>query len=180
MLKEELIFLAIFMVWNLIKSTNSQIEGTEKFMNIAFMNSINRSEFMPPSDMWFAGSSINYYYIGHYLFTFVAKLGAIPVSFAYNFALNTIIAYGFISSFAIIYQLTKGSLKKWSVVIAIMGATLICFGGNLHYIYKLLEAFFNGQNFTYWFPDATRTIPFVINEFPAYSIILGDLHGHFL
>lgn len=180
MLKEELVFLFIFVLWNLIKSTNAQIEGTEKFMNIAFMNSINRTEFMPPSDMWFAGSSINYYYIGHYLYTFVAKIGSIPISFAYNFGLNTIISYGFIASFAIIFQLTKASLKKWSAVIALMGATLICFGGNFHYIYKLLEAFVNHENFSYWFPDATRTIPFVINEFPAYSIILGDLHGHFI
>ncbi|HOY46962.1 MAG TPA: DUF2298 domain-containing protein, partial [Candidatus Dojkabacteria bacterium] len=79
MLNEEIIFLIVFMIWNVIRSTNPRIEGTEKFMNLAFMNSISRSSFFPPSDMWFSGGTINYYYIGHYMYTFVAKLGSIPM-----------------------------------------------------------------------------------------------------
>jgi uncharacterized membrane protein len=31
-----------------------------------------------------------------------------------------------------------------------------------------------------WFASATRVIPYTINEYPAYSVILGDLHGHYL
>ena len=34
--------------------------------------------------------------------------------------------------------------------------------------------------FEYWFPEGTRIITNAIDEFPGYSIPLGDLHGHYL
>jgi len=34
------------------------------------------------------------------------------------------------------------------------------------------------QNSSYWYPNATRFIPFTIHEFPSYSYIVADLHGH--
>lgn len=30
----------------------------------------------------------------------------------------------------------------------------------------------------YWYPNATRFIPFTIHEFPSYSYVVADLHGH--
>jgi len=182
MLLEEAIFTGIFIFWCLVRSTSSQIEGTEKFMNLAFMNVINRSEFFPPADPWYVGGTINYYYLGHYLFVFASKFWGIAEAFAYNLAMTTIIAYAFIATFSIILKLTAGNEKKrnWAILIAILGATWLCFGGNLHYFYKWLSAFLQHQNFTYWFPDSTRIIPNVIDEFPAYSIVLSDLHGHYL
>jgi uncharacterized membrane protein len=180
MLLEELLFLVIFTLWCAIRSTNSQIEGTEKFMNIAFMNVLNRADYLPPSDPWFSGGTINYYYLGHYLFTFVGKAGNIAMSYAYNLAMVTIISFAFIGSFSIINQLLNFKKKKWSIVAGLMGSALLCFGSNLHFLSKWLEALFAGQPFNYWFPDGTRIIPNVIDEFPAYSITLADLHGHYL
>lgn len=180
MLLEELLFMAIFTVWCAIRSTNSQIEGTEKFMNLAFMNVLNRAEYMPPLDPWFSGGTVNYYYLGHYLFTFVGKAGNIAMSFAYNLAMVTIISFAFIGSFSIINQLLNFKNKKWSIIVGLMGATFLCFGANMHYVYKWIESVFANQPFAYWFPDGTRIIPNVIDEFPAYSITLADLHGHYL
>ncbi len=34
------------------------------------------------------------------------------------------------------------------------------------------------QNSHYWYPNATRFIPFTIHEFPSYSYVVADLHGH--
>ena len=31
---------------------------------------------------------------------------------------------------------------------------------------------------TYWYPNATRFIPKTIHEFPSYSYVVADLHGH--
>lgn len=180
MLLEEILFLIVFVIWCAIRSTNSQIEGTEKFMNLAFMNVLNRTEYLPPSDPWFSTGTINYYYLGHYLFTFVGKAAGITMAYAYNLAMVTIISFAFIGSFSIINQLLDFKKRKWSIVAGIMGATFLCFGSNMHYVVKWLEAVFAGQQFTYWFPDGTRIIPNVIDEFPAYSITLADLHGHYL
>ena len=33
-------------------------------------------------------------------------------------------------------------------------------------------------NSKYWYPNATRFIPFTIHEFPSYSYVVADLHGH--
>lgn len=34
------------------------------------------------------------------------------------------------------------------------------------------------QNASYWYPNATRFIPYTIHEFPSYSYVVADLHGH--
>jgi len=178
---EELIFLLIFIFWTFVRSTNSQVEGTEKMMNIAFMNSIFRTEYFPAADPWYYGGTINYYHLGHYMFTFIAKMASIPVSFAYNFALNTIAGFTFIASFSIVIKLIDAKKNTRGAVFAgLFSGLLLCFGSNMHYIYKWLEAILNNKAFTYWFPDGTRIITNVIDEFPAYSIPLGDLHGHYL
>src|SRR3989304_5981669 len=32
----------------------------------------------------------------------------------------------------------------------------------------------------YWYANATRFIPFTIHEFPSYSFVVSDIHGHVL
>ena len=177
---EELIFFTLFMVWVMIRSTNSQAEGTEKMMNIAFMNSIFRSEYFPVADPWYQGATINYYHIGHYMFTFVAKMIGVKISFAYNLALTTIIAFSFTAVFSIIIRLLNSAKAHFAVLAGFFGAIWMCFGSNLHYIYVWLQAIAFNKPFEYWFPDGTRIISNAIDEFPAYSIVLGDLHGHYL
>lgn len=183
MLVQEIIFLAIYIVWTLIRSTNSKIEGTEKMMNLAFMNSIERTEFFPPADPWFSGLTINYYYLGHYIYTFWGKFAGIAMAYAYNLSLNVIIAQTFIGTMSIIGELT-GLAKKHFRLNFLLGfgvAAWLCFGSNLHYLYSWVDqVIIKGQEFNYWFPDGTRIIPFVIDEFPAYSVALGDLHGHYM
>ncbi len=34
------------------------------------------------------------------------------------------------------------------------------------------------KNASYWYPNATRFIPYTIHEFPSYSYVVADLHGH--
>ncbi|MBL7159091.1 hypothetical protein ISS85_01315 [Candidatus Microgenomates bacterium] len=50
---------------------------------------------------------------------------------------------------------------------------LVTMAGNLHPIYLFLK-----DASKYWYPDATRLIPFTIHEFPMYSWVVADLHGH--
>lgn len=183
MLIQEISFVVIYVIWDMIRSTNAQVEGTEKFMNIAFMNSINRSEYFPPNDPWYAGSSINYYYLGHYIYTFFAKLAGVTVAYAYNLSLNTIIAQTFIGTISILGEITGLAKKhfKLSLLLGFFVAAWLCFGSNLHYLWSWVDqVLIKHQEFSYWFPDGTRIIPFAIDEFPAYSITLGDLHGHFM
>lgn len=180
MLLEEAMFFVLMSIWALIRATNARAEGTEKMMNLAFMNSINRSTYFPPNDPWYVGGNINYYYMGHYMYVVVAKLTSIPISYVYNLSLITIIAQTFLGLYSIFVELFKKN-KSWiTVSMAVLGATWISFAGNLHYPNAVLSAYFKSQPLQYYFPDPTRIIDYTINEFPAYSIVLGDVHGHYL
>ncbi len=177
---QEIVFLVVFLIWIIIRRTNARIEGTEKFMNLAFMNSINRTEYLPPSDPWFSGETINYYYLGHYLFTFVAKGFSIGINYAYNLTLVTIISLTFTSLTSIFINFRIYRNKITNIILPIFGATLICFGGNLHYFVTTISNVVANVPNNYFYPEATRIISHTINEYPAYSIVLGDVHPHYI
>lgn len=84
------------------------------------------------------------------------------------------------------------------IAAGLISALLLTFGGNLHSVYKITKiniqenkglslnknAIIKATN-KYWYPDATRFIGFdpdvkdkTIHEFPIYSFVVADLHGH--
>ena len=87
---QETLFAFGLILWSLVRSYQPDINGLEKFMDYGFINSILRSEYLPPSDMWFSGNPINYYWLGHLWVAVVTKLTAIPASVTYNLMLATI------------------------------------------------------------------------------------------
>jgi uncharacterized membrane protein len=78
------IFAAAFWLMGWLRSLNPGIEGTEKFMDEAFLAAIIRAPHLPVADPWLSGSSLNYYYFGHFTLGILAKLLATPPSIAFN------------------------------------------------------------------------------------------------
>lgn len=192
---EELFFFLILTLWSYVRGFAPDIEGLEKFMDWGFVNSILRSQYFPPTDMWFANQPINYYYFGHFVFAFLTKLSGISSAITYNLSIATVCALTFLSGFSLTSNLIYSSLKKPLFRLYLFGgllsAFLLTFGGNLHVAYKIgNNMIINHQNFkeassSYWYPDATRFIGFdpdtsdkTIHEFPLYSFVVADLHGH--
>ena len=62
---QEILFIASLFLWVKVRGQEPSIHGLEKFMDFGFMNSIIKSEYFPPKDMWLAGHSSNYYYFEH-------------------------------------------------------------------------------------------------------------------
>ncbi len=198
-LLEEILFFGIFLLFTYIRGFKPEAYGTEKFMDYGFMALMDRTEYMPPKDFWFSGTTLNYYYVGQFLATFLSKLTFVGTADGYNLMLMMIGAFTFLLPFTIVYQLilnyrrerrsSKGLLPAISGLLAGAG---VCLAGNMHYpIFKWVVPFFQknfrkGQEvYRYWFPDATRFIGYnpdtndkTIHEFPAYSFVLGDLHAH--
>lgn len=204
---EEILFLVALVFWIYVRGQEPSIKDLEKMMDFGFINSIVRSSFFPPSDMWFAGHTINYYYFGHLTGAVLTKLSDIPSVKTYNLILATLFALGitqgFSLCFTLIYQglsslnvhvihqnIKKGKIMLRSFFGAIIGAFLLNFGGNLHTIYLFTKGYANDDPIpfwrimssfnptAYWYPNATRLIPFTIHEFPFYSYVVADLHGH--
>src|SRR3989344_3623536 len=195
---EELLFFASLLFWSYIKSFNPDIHDLEKYMDFGFINSIIRSEFFPPRDMWLTPLSINYYYFGHLVTAVLTKLSGIPSSITYNLMLSTIFALTFTASFSIganlLFNLSSKTQNLKLILGGLLTAFLVSLAGNLHTIYAFFKPYVNEspvpfwqlafspqtlQN-SYWYPNATRFIQNTIHEFPIYSFVVADLHGHFL
>ena len=196
---EEVVFLLCLIFWSYIRGSAPDIHGLEKFMDFGFINSIITGQTMPPRDMWLAGSSINYYYFGHLYTAVLTLLSGIPTNVTYNLMIATIFGLCFVEAFSIGFNLCHLSLNiphSWRkpLLAGLLTALLVTLAGNLHIFYVFTNGYPNEQPVpiwtllqnigwhpeTYWYPNATRFIPFTIHEFPMYSYVVSDLHGHVL
>jgi uncharacterized membrane protein len=201
-LEEGLFFIAL-VFWSFVRGFQPDIHGLEKFMDYGFVNSILRSRYFPPADMWLAGETINYYYFGHLVSAVLTKLSGIDSAITYNLMIATLFALTFVASFSLGSNLIfigkqeklsrlaldiRYSLKIKNLKLEIFGGVLTAFlvtsGGNLHPLWWFLK---HGNYQSYWYPDATRFIvqqfgaqDNTIHEFPIYSFVVADLHGHLL
>src|SRR3989304_9131394 len=112
---EEALFFLGLLFWSFIRAHNPDIHDLEKYMDFGFINSILRSDYFPPKDMWFTPLPINYYYFGHLVTAVLTKLSSISSSIGYNLMLATIFAFTFTCTLSIginIFDNIKLSLKS--------------------------------------------------------------------
>jgi len=210
MLVLELFFFCSLWFWSYIKAFEPDIRGLEKFMDYGFAQTIYNSSYFPPPDMWYAGGTINYYYFGHTMMAVLSKLSSIDLAYGYNLTLAMLFALCFTMSFGIGCQLLLMSSrqrevvvkKRWYVLVGFLAAWLVTLSGNMQTIYAFTKGY-NGEDTPppfwsnswpaneflakipegmnkYWYANATRFIPFTIHEFPSYSFVVSDNHGHVL
>ena len=98
---EEFLFLIALIAWSYVRSFSPSIHGLEKFMDFGFINSILRTEYLPPRDMWLTPFSINYYYFGHLFTAVLTKLSQIPSFITFNLMIASLFAFTFTMSFSI-------------------------------------------------------------------------------
>ncbi len=166
----EIAFFLIFLFFSIIRIYNSSIIGEEKFMDLAFLNSICRTSFFPPPDPWMNGFHINYYYLGYLMNGIIIKMTSVDIPVGYNLALCSTGALTFLCCWGIVYGLTKNHCA------GIFSSVLLVISGNYDGFIQVVRLHgFNGFDFF----RSSRIIPDTINEFPFFSFILGDLHPHY-
>lgn len=213
---EEILFFLCLVFLSYVRAAEPSIRGLEKFMDFGFVNSILRSPYFPPTDMWLTkspdytgGYFINYYYFGHYISAFLTKLSGIDSTVTYNLTLALIFAFTFTLPFSLgmnlLYLFEKAkktistSLSRTNnqthnifrfILVGLLAGFLVSLAGNLHTLYIFTEGYPNEDPVPpwtlkwefhpdrYWYPNATRFVPFTIHEFPSYSFVVADLHGH--
>ena len=186
-----------------------QTAGGEKWMEIAFLNANLRAPLMPPHDPWLSGFAISYYYLGYLLLALLTRLSLVPSTIAFNlgnagwFALVAVQAYG------TVYDMLGGK-SLWRPFFGPLMVLITGNGQGLLEVLHARGLFpdwfwawldirqinepptppftWIPQRFNWWW-QASRTIhdrtPWgdsqeVIDEFPAFSFILGDMHPHLL
>ncbi len=96
----------------------------------------------------------------------------------------------------------KASVRRVAMIVAggVLTSFVVTLGGNLQTLYAFTKGYVGenpppfwtllwridelgriGEGITkYWYANATRFIPFTIHEFPSYSFVVSDIHGHVL
>lgn len=197
---EELMFATMLFTWAYVHSYAPDIHGLEKYMDFGFVNAFLRTDYLPPIDMWFPPFTINYYVFGHFLTALLTKLSGLSPAITFNLMLSTIVAFCFVQTLSLGANLYHALVKKTKFApikltfTGLLTACLVTFSGNLHVLYAFFKPYntdnpvpfwqlpFLPNSFPneYWYPNATRYIYHTIHEFPIYSWVVADLHGHVL
>ncbi len=225
LLVTEILFLAAFAFLAFVRSANPELNGTERPMELAFINAILRSPTFPPQDPWLSGYAISYYYFGYVMTAMLARLSGIPGSMAHNLMTSLIFALGAIGAYGILYNLLAQSSiqnRQSKILNSLLAPLFLLLVANFE---ALLEIFhrlgwfwtkdssgqyasvfwkwldmkelslppqepfqFVPDRFLWWW-RASRVLQDydmqgnhleVIDEFPFFSFLLGDLHPHVL
>ncbi|MBU0619305.1 hypothetical protein KKD62_03665 [Patescibacteria group bacterium] len=196
---EEGLFLITLAGFSFIRAHQPDIIGLEKYMDFGFVNSILKTKYFPPKDIWWQGGTINYYYFGHLMTAVLTYLSRLPSNITYNLMIASLFSLTFSAGFCLGGNLWHISLQKLKYLPArnryaqsvaggggqaklkvkdfisggLLSALSITLMSNLHPLIYIWQ----GIN-KYWYPDATRFIPNTIHEFPMYTFAVADLHGH--
>ena len=212
----EILFFVAFAFLAFIRAANPEALGTEKPMELAFINAILRSPTFPPRDPWLSGYAISYYHFGYIMVGMLAKLTATAGSVAFNLMAGLVFALSAVGSYGILYNLLALKTDHRPLTTALFAPLFLLLMGNFEALLEILHQngiFWNAnpQNFWTWLdikelsrdPATLQPIPErfwwwwrasrvvqdydllgnfreVIDEFPAFSYVLGDLHPHVL
>lgn len=110
----EALFILLFAAMALLRSTNPDITGTEKPMELAFINAILRSGSFPPNDPWLAGYSISYYYFGYVITAMMIKLTATPSGIGFNLMISLVFSLTGIGMYGLVYNIIHSQrVQDW-------------------------------------------------------------------
>jgi YYY domain-containing protein len=217
----EVLFLVILAGWVAFRAYNPDVAGTEKPMELTFLNGVLGSRFFPPQDPWLSGYAISYYYFGYVMLGVLTRATGVDPAVAFNLGVALWCALAAIGSFGLVFDLVKltsasgrangkGASGR-AMRYGLLGSLFVVFLGNLE---GVVELAYNRQlvpmgwirwldikqlmdspptgNLTggfWWWWHASRVIHDkdllgnsveVINEFPFFSFLLGDMHPHVL
>lgn len=157
-----------FFVW--VRLKNSAVNDLEKPMDMALIAAGMRTKYLPFENPWFAGQDFtNYYYFGPLMGAMLARsLGTLPW-IAYNLIQPAFCAF-FLSILWSACTALTGS-ARWGLA----ATAMVGLGGHLEPLRQLATG--TGWPFDWW--ATSRVIPNTINEYPAFTLLIGDAHAHF-
>lgn len=182
---EEIIFLGLLTLFSYIRGFKNEISQTEKYMDYGIIMSCFKAKYFPIEDMWMNGRSLNYYYYGQYILSYLIKFSKGTVESGYNICLSVIIALSSINLGSIIYNiLNKLEINKFKIrIFSILTPLFTFFAASCHYLIYGIILFIKDKSYIVY--DSTRYIGYnpdtsdkTIHEFPAYGFLLGDAHAY--
>jgi YYY domain-containing protein len=180
----EVVFAVAFAAMALLVAYSPEVWGTEKPMDMAFINAANASTSFPPHDPWMSGEDLNYYYLGHLAIAIVLRVVGSAPDEGYNLAIALVAALSATAVFTLAGTLWAAARPRLAgvrggPVAAGLVAVVVCIVlGNLAGVRAWLDAAAPPGDYDWFSPS--RVVPGAINEFPWFSFLLGDVHAHVL
>jgi YYY domain-containing protein len=178
LLTSDLIFLGAFGFFVWLRCLHPVLNEFEKPMDSAIIGTLTRTDFLPAENPWFAGMPFtNYYYFGHFMGALLLRSLGGPLPYAYNLIQPAFCAF-FLSVFWSLVAAFCRSNARGALVMAIV---TLC--GNFEPLRQWLFASPNLNRsaafpFLNWW-STSRVIEGTINEYPFFTLALGDAHAHF-
>ncbi|MFI5268648.1 MAG: DUF2298 domain-containing protein, partial [Chloroflexota bacterium] len=181
----EALFAGLFALFMVIRMSNPDLwhpaMGGEKPMDFAYLNATLKTTYFPPYDPWFAGGYINYYYFGFVIVGTLIKLLGIVPAVGYNLAVALLPAFSAIGAFTVVASLLawRRAPARQVGAFGLLAVVLTTIMGNLGDLPLLVQRLQHAPiRIEWWYWNATREIPEVINELPFFTFLYGDLHAH--
>ena len=169
------VFLLAYCAFLWIRLRYPVVSDMEKPMDAALMGSAARADWLPFSNPWLAGVPFtNYYYFGPLMGGTLARTLATPTYLAYNLVQPLFCAL-FISTLT---ALCAAVTRSWWRGAWAMAIVALC--GHFEPLRQASEGGFSPLSpsaLDWW--KTSRVIENTINEYPAFTMILGDAHAHF-
>ncbi len=183
LLLSDCVFLLAFAVFIWVRLRHPSLNDLEKPMDLALLSSSARADALPFEHFWFAGVPFtNYYEFGPFMGGTLARLLGTPAPLAYNLVQPLFCAL-FLS---VLWSLGAALTRSKRLGLGVMA--LVGLGGHLEPLRQMREgAAWNGLD--WWatsrvierVPNSTGTgfETHTINEYPAFTLLIGDAHAHF-
>jgi YYY domain-containing protein len=183
--------------------------GGEQFLHYGLTNTLASAESLPPEDFWFAGEKLRYYYGTQLQVAMLSMLTGTEVRYGYFLGLTTFYAVLFISAYGLVGTIVSSRGRSYHLG-GTFGAFFVAIAGSsvtfLRQVFgrlpedittsygepvfrglvaergmSLQEAIISqgGDGDWLWFYER-YVIEGGLYEFPLYSFIKADLHGHTL
>jgi YYY domain-containing protein len=167
----------VFLLFAAIRASNPAIFWGEKPMDFSFLNAFLRADSWPTGEPWMAGMPLHYYYFGEVLAAFPILVAGSDPAVGYNLMAATIPAVGA----AVLAALGLAMARSVSLLAATLLPLVVLLTGNLGWLLRdNLELARQGRWFDLWWATS-RVIPgFAIDEYPLWTALFADLHGHFI
>ncbi len=166
---------AVGLLFLAVRASNPAIFWGEKPMDFSFLNAFLRADAWPPDEPWLAGMPLHYYYFGQVLSSVPILISGCHPAVGYNLMSATIPALGA----ALLAPLGLAFVRRGRFAAASLLPVLVLLTGNLAWP-TLMELARSGRWFDMWWATS-RVIPgFAIDEYPLWTSLFADLHGHFI
>ncbi len=205
LLAGEVVFLLLFLLIALLRSQAPAAYGTEKPMDLMLITAVHQATTMPPPDPWLAGHEVSYYHLGHASADVLARLSHQQPGVAFNLVTASTGATAAVAVAGLALDVAglaglRRRVARWTaggvavasmlLVAPVVGllAVVSAHGWGRDLVARLgVEGVPPHGGTAGWVPEAfwwwwstTRVLPGTITEYPAFTLLLGDVHAHLL